>query len=108
MLLDAYHIYKGGSEFTSIRLVSGTAMHVFHINDYPADPPRDKITDADRILPGDGIGPLVQLLRDMRQNGFRGALSLELFNREYWKRDALEVAKTGLEKIKAVIAKSLT
>ena len=105
LLLDAYHMYKGGSDFTSIRLVSGTAMHMFHINDYPAEPPREKIGDADRIFPGDGVCPLVQLLRDMRQNGFCGALSLELFNREYWKRDALEVAKTGLEKIKAVVAK---
>ena len=30
-------------------------------------------------------------------------LSLELFNREYWKLDALTVARTGLEKMKAAV-----
>jgi hypothetical protein len=31
-------------------------------------------------------------------------LSLELFNREYWAQDPFEVAKTGLEKMKKVVA----
>ena len=31
-------------------------------------------------------------------------LSLELFNPEYWKSDLLTIAKTGLEKMKKVVA----
>ncbi|MFZ5832020.1 MAG: sugar phosphate isomerase/epimerase family protein, partial [Planctomycetota bacterium] len=62
LLLDAYHIYKGGSSFDSLRLLNGAAMHVFHINDYPAEPPRETITDGDRIYPGDGVAPLVDLV----------------------------------------------
>lgn len=42
------------------------------------------------------------MLRVLHANGFRGFLSLELFNHEYWKNDALLVARTGLEKMKAV------
>ena len=34
-------------------------------------------------------------------------LSLELFNREYWQQDPLTVAKTGLEKTKAAVARAL-
>jgi hypothetical protein len=30
-------------------------------------------------------------------------LSLELFNREYWKQDPLLVAKTGLQKLRALV-----
>jgi sugar phosphate isomerase/epimerase len=81
-------------------------MQVFHLNDYPALP-RDKITDADRVYPGDGVAPLPAILRDLRQLGFRGYLSLELFNREYWKQDALTVARTGLEKMRAAVKRSL-
>lgn len=106
-LLDAYHIYRGGSDFAGLRLFHGAALHVFHINDYPADPPRDKITDAHRVYPGDGVAPLEQILRDLYACGFRGMLSLELFNRDYWKQDALTVARTGLEKIKAVVRKAM-
>jgi 2-keto-myo-inositol isomerase len=82
-------------------------VKMFHINDYPADPPRETINDSHRVYPGDGVAPLPEMLRDLRLAGFQGFLSLELFNRDYWKQDALAVAKTGLEKTKAVVAKSL-
>src|SRR5262249_33679524 len=60
LLPDVYHLYKGGSDFTGLKLLSGTAMHVFHLNDYPAQPTREQIQDKDRIYPGDGIAPLVE------------------------------------------------
>ena len=82
-------------------------MQVFHLNDYPASPPRSQITDAHRVYPGDGVAPLKTMLRDLRKLGFQGVLSLELFNRDYWKQDALQVAHTGLEKMKAVVKASL-
>lgn len=105
VLLDVYHLYKGGSEFNGLRLLSGAAMNCFHMNDYPATPPRETIADAHRVYPGDGVAPLTQLLRDLFATGFAGTLSLELFNRDYWKQDPLVVARTGLEKMKAAVAK---
>jgi sugar phosphate isomerase/epimerase len=108
MLLDVYHLHKGGSGFSGLPLVAGSAMHCFHMNDYPADPPRATIKDADRVYPGDGVAPLTQLLRDLFATGFCGTLSLELFNPEYWKQDALLVARTGLEKMKEAVAKATT
>ena len=107
VLLDVYHLYKGGSEFDGLRLLSGAAMNCFHMNDYPATPPRETITDADRVYPGDGVAPLTPMLRDLFATGFRGTLSLELFNPNYWKQDALGVARTGLEKMKEAVAKAL-
>ncbi len=107
VLLDAYHMYRGGSSFESLRLVNGAAMTLFHLNDYPADPPREKITDAYRVFPGDGVAPLSQLLRLLHETGFRGMLSLELFNRQYWQGDPLEVAKLGLAKMKTSVRNAL-
>lgn len=107
ILADVYHLYKGGSGFRGVELLNGSALHVLHMNDYPSEPPRAVITDAHRVYPGDGVAPLKTFLRDLHRIGFRGVLSLELFNREYWKRDALAVARTGLEKMKAVVASSL-
>jgi len=106
VLADVYHLYKGGSPFAGARLLSAPAMQVFHVNDYPAIP-REQINDAHRVYPGDGTAPLGDLVRDLRRIGFRGVLSLELFNREYWERDAFEVAKTGLEKTKAAVQRAL-
>lgn len=107
VLPDVYHLYKGGSEFAGLGLVAGSAIQVFHMNDYPADMPRAAIKDADRVYPGDGIAPLRDILRTLLANGFHGVLSLELFNPEYWKQDARLVADTGLAKLKESVAKAV-
>lgn len=103
VLPDFYHIYKGGNDFAGLGMIEASRMHCFHINDYPADPPLDKIADKDRVFPGDGVCPLPKIIRQLIDHGFVGTFSLELFNPEYWKRDALEVAREGLEKSRAVV-----
>jgi 2-keto-myo-inositol isomerase len=103
VLTDVFHLYKGGSDFRSIRLLSAQAIQLVHLNDYPAEPPREKIDDGYRVLPGDGVAPLTQFLQDLRATGTGKVLSLELFNRKLWGKDALEVAKEGLAKMRAVV-----
>jgi 2-keto-myo-inositol isomerase len=101
ILPDVYHLYKGGSDFAGLGLLANNAIGIFHINDYPKID-REKIADADRIYPGDGIAPLKEVFAALRKAGYSGYISLELFNRDYWKQDPLQVAKTGLAKTKAV------
>jgi sugar phosphate isomerase/epimerase len=103
ILPDVFHLFKGESRLEGIRLLSPAAIHVFHVNDYPDHPSRDKLTDADRVFPGDGIAPYRSLLRDLYKGGFRVMLSLELFNRELWKQDPQVVVRTGLEKMKSLV-----
>lgn len=107
ILPDVFHLYKGGSGQGGIRLLSGDAIGIFHFNDYPANPPRAEIDDSQRVYPGDGVAPLKELVRALRDIGYRGMLSLELFNATYWKDDALTVARTGLEKMRKVVETSL-
>lgn len=103
ILNDIFHLYKSGSDYRGLAVINGPAAAVIHINDYPADPPRDKVDDSYRVYPGDGICPLGDILRLLRETGGQRILSLELFNRQYWKQDALVVAKTGLAKMKRVV-----
>jgi sugar phosphate isomerase/epimerase len=107
VLPDIYHIYRGGSDFSGLKLLAGSAMHVFHVNDYPGNRPRTDLTDADRVHVGDGDAPVVEILRILVANDCRAALSLELFNRTYWQQDAETVAREGLEKIKTAVAAAL-
>jgi sugar phosphate isomerase/epimerase len=100
---DTFHLYRGGSMFGGIKRLQGSLLAVFHFNDAPADPPQFQQGDEHRIYPGDGILPLVELVRDLREIGFPGPLSLELFNRALWEKDALEVARVGREKIAAIM-----
>ena len=106
MLLDLYHLHKGGSDFLGLRQLNGAALLVIHTNDYP-DLPLDQLTDAHRVFPGDGVAPLGDILRTLSSTGFRGFLSLELFNRDYWKQSPLKVAQMGIDKMRAVVKKAL-
>ena len=107
VLADVYHLHKGGSEFHGAKLLGPSAIQVLHMNDFPADPPREKIDDSYRIYPGDGVAPLPEILRVLHETGGQKILSLELFNRKYWEQDALSVAKTGLAKMKDAAAKAV-
>jgi len=107
ILPDIYHLYKGGSEFNGLKLLSGSAIELFHMNDYPARPARAKIDDSYRVYPGDGVAPVTEVLQDLRKTGPGKILSLELFNKDYWQQDPLNVAKTGLAKMKQSVAKAM-
>jgi 2-keto-myo-inositol isomerase len=107
VLPDIYHIYKGGSDFTGLKMLSKSSVHAFHINDYPGNPPWETIGDKDRVYPGDGIAPMGEIMRTLATINPDMVFSLELFNPGYWEQDALEVAKTGLIKMKEQVAKAL-
>jgi sugar phosphate isomerase/epimerase len=107
LLADVYHLHKGGSDFAGLRQLSAQAVQVFHMNDFPAEPPRAAIHDSHRVHCGDGVAPWKEILANLAVGGGRKVLSLELFNKTYYAQDALEVARTGLEKMKATVAQAL-
>ena len=107
ILPDIYHIYKGGSDFEGLRMLDPSAIHMFHMNDYPASPSRMEIKDRHRVFPGDGVAPLEKALGFLIAKNKPIVLSLELFNEDYYKMKALDVAKEGLEKMKKAVEKAI-
>jgi sugar phosphate isomerase/epimerase len=103
ILPDVYHLFRGGSGFNSLKMLNGSLIEIFHLNDYPASKPREEQSDADRVYPGDGAAPMKQIISDLKNMGGVKVLSLELFNRSYWEGDMLEVARTGLSKMKKLL-----
>jgi len=95
-LLDPFHMYTGGTNLHSLAYLNGANIGIVHVNDYPAAPSRERITDGDRVFPGDGIAPTHELARLLKRAGYRGYLSLELFMPSYGAASALEVARRGL------------
>lgn len=107
LILDTFHLYRGGSGFECLQHLSGDFIAVFHWNDVPSEPPREEMRDEHRVLPGDGVLPLPRVLEILREIRYTGPLSLEIFQRDLWERDPLEVARLGLEKMRACIAASV-
>ena len=91
LVIDTCHFYAGGSEFSSIEAVDPEKLLIFHINDVE-DRPRETIEDAHRLLPGEGVIPLDDILALLKRIGFDGFCSIELFRPEYWERDPVELA----------------
>ncbi len=106
LLGDFYHIYKGGSDFAGLAAIGPSVLQVFHMNDYP-DMPRQAVADKDRVMPGDGVAPLAKVLHGMHDRGCHPVLSLELFNRQLWDQDPMQVARQGIEKMRSVVARAL-
>lgn len=100
---DVYHMYISNGGLKGFQHLRGEFFAIFQFNDAPAEPSRSELADEHRVYPGDGILPLDQVLSDLRETGFDGCVSLELYNPTYWERDLQEVAETGLRKTVEVI-----
>jgi len=96
LVIDTCHFYAGGSTLSTIELVPPEKLLIFHINDVE-ERPRETIEDAHRLLPGEGVIPLDDILSRLRHTGFDGLCSVELFRPAYWERDPQELAQAAHE-----------
>jgi sugar phosphate isomerase/epimerase len=103
VVLDPFHVFRGGGEMGAIGRLKGRQIAIAHFNDAPDAPARAEQHDADRVWPGEGHLDLQLYLELLRSAGYSGWLSLELFRPELWARDPLEVARTGLFKMRRVV-----
>lgn len=101
-VLDPFHCFRGGGPLTSIKLLSPDQIAIAHFNDSPDFPPARLQQDCDRVMPGDGSVDLTSFCRYLSEIGYDRCLSLELFNRQQWARNPLDVAVEGLEKMRSV------
>jgi sugar phosphate isomerase/epimerase len=99
ILADVYHTYRGGGSFAAYRGLSPALLPVLHVNDYPASPARERLVDADRVWPGDGIAPWREIFDNLDAAGADPWLSIELFNPSYWKTTPADTLRTGLGKL---------
>jgi sugar phosphate isomerase/epimerase len=101
LVLDSCHWHASGSEPLDGYPVERLAL--VHLNDAP-DKPQRLIEDADRLLPGEGVIKLTELIANLRARGFRGPWSLETFNPAYWKDDPEDIAQRGLAAVNKIVS----
>jgi len=81
-------------------------LALVHLNDAPDKPARE-IEDEDRVLPGEGVIRLGDLILELRTRGYAGPWSLETFNPVYWKQDPEAIARRGHAAIDALLGSGL-
>jgi 2-keto-myo-inositol isomerase len=101
-MIDCYHFWSGPNKFEDLDMLhAGELAHV-HFQDVP-DMPRELLDNNTRLIPGDGVSPLVRILRKLAEKEYSGALSVELFLPEFQQGDPYEVARRIREKSEAVM-----
>jgi 2-keto-myo-inositol isomerase len=105
MVIDTFHFYAGGSSMADLDRVPIDRLFVVHLNGCE-DRPTGELTDAHRLYPGEGVIPSEEILWRLRNRGFDGVVSIEIFRPEYWEQDAREVARTAKAKAEAILTKA--
>ncbi|NHM28338.1 sugar phosphate isomerase/epimerase [Desulfofundulus sp. TPOSR] len=102
MVLDCFHFHAMNSKFSDLINLDPHKLFVFHIDD-AEDLPVGALRDEHRLLPGDGVIDLENILKVLKQIGYNEMVSVELFRPEYWEWDPETLIKVAKEKTENVI-----
>ncbi len=101
-MFDFYHFWSWHNRLEDLELLRpGEIQHV-HFQDVP-DMPRELLDSNTRVIPGDGVSPLVAILKKLQEKGYAGPLSVELFATRFTTGDPFAVATEIRRKSEAVM-----
>lgn len=105
LVLDTFHFYAGGSKLEDLRRVDPDKLFVVHMND-AEDLPKASLRDKHRLLPGQGVIPLQEILTSIKAIGYNGVYSIELFRPEYWEWDPAHLAREAWRSMATLLQQS--
>jgi 2-keto-myo-inositol isomerase len=93
ILFDPAHFHCTPSKFDDLtEAVVKKILHV-HVDDMRDKPGDRSDCNGDRVLPGEGVVGLKNLLGRIEALGYKGSFSIEMFNADLWAMPAGEAAK---------------
>ena len=101
-MFDCYHFWSGLNKLEDLDLIRPSEIGHVHFQDVP-DMPRELLDNTTRIIPGDGVSPLIRILRKLADKGYAGPLSVELFLPKFQQGDPFEVAREIRQKAESVM-----
>lgn len=103
LLLDAYHLQRGGYPGRAFADVPASEIFYFQFSDVPDAAPNGT-PPTDRLPPGRGIVRWSEVLRLLAEKNYAGYLSYEGPNPAQWARPPLEVAREALDATRRALA----
>ena len=105
MMFDFYHFWSGPNRLEDMEQIrNGEIQHV-HFQDVP-DLPRETLDNNTRVIPGDGVAPIVPILKKLREKGYNGPLSVELFLPQFRDGNPYEIAREIRQKCEAMMRRA--
>jgi 2-keto-myo-inositol isomerase len=101
-MFDCYHFWSGLNKLEDLDLIRAEEIGHVHFQDVP-DIPRELLDNTTRLIPGDGVSPLIRILDKLANKGYSGPLSVELFLPKFQQGDPFEVAREIRQKAESVM-----
>ncbi len=105
LLLDAYHLQRGGRPGRGFEDVPGAEIFYVQFSDVPDAPPPG-LPPVDRLPPGEGVVRWSDLFQLLAAKNYAGYISYEAPNPAHWSRPAAETAKRGAAATRRVLAEA--
>ena len=106
LLLDTYHLHCSGGTAASFKDVPVDRIITFQFSDAPPGAPSPGPTPVDRLPPGKGAAPFVEIFKTLMAMNYQGYMSYEAPNPAHWNRPADEVAREGATLVRALLAQA--
>lgn len=102
VLMDTFHYFRSGVSDQEIQGIPLDKLDIVHVNDCE-DGALNELTDAHRLYPTLGVIPARQLSL-LKDRGYDGYLSVEIFRPEYWERPIEEITSMAYSTLGELIA----
>jgi 2-keto-myo-inositol isomerase len=105
IVMDTFHFYLSQIPDAELRAIPREKLLLVHVND-AENLPVEKLRDGHRLHVGLGVLPLVDTFRTLKEIGYDGFLSIELFREEYWDQPVEQIVLEAKRSLDAVLAKA--
>ena len=106
ILLDTYHLHCSGGNGASFKDVPLEKIITFQFSDAPPGPPSDTRMPVDRLPPGKGAAPFVEIFKTLMAMNYQGYMSYEAPNPEQWNRAPDVVAREGVTLVRELLSRA--
>ena len=99
MIIDSYHLWRGGGSTDDFKNYDPNKISVFHISDANKNIPRTQHMDRNRVMPLDGQIDLMLFARTIKKINYNGFVNIGVYNKCLWSLNPLEMATNPFKKL---------
>jgi 4-hydroxyphenylpyruvate dioxygenase len=99
VLFDTAHYHVTPTKLGDLDTDAVRWIKHVHLNDMPDKPADLTHRDFDRVLPGEGLLDLPEIIATLELGGYDGFFSIEMFNADLWRLPAKEAARRCYESL---------
>ena len=107
VMVDTWHHFRGSCDMAQLRAIPAAKVGSVQINDAPARPGADLVQESleERLLPGEGEMPLVEMLAILDEIGAHAPIGVEVFSKALDALPPIEVGRRAGAAARRVLAK---